>query len=141
VSKRTSILLTVLTMVFLAGAGREARAAISCSECATACANACGTSGVFSCDTLACSGGVGACSWTCRDGSHGYQDCGCSTGGGSPIFKKRPVNPAPTKNSSKQTVKPMQAIKPAQAVKPEQSAKPAQPATSAPAQSEGSTGN
>jgi len=128
---RTRMLLAVVTVVILTCAAREARAA--CSDCATTCASGCiADGGCSSYSSTDCSGGVATCYYQCRDGAHGWADCGC--GGGSPIFKKRPVNPAPTKGFSKQPAKPVQAATAAQPVKPVQpviTARAAKPVSSA----------
>ena len=140
--KRTSILLAVLTMVFLAGAGREAQASNPCyTQCYDTCKAACTARG-STCSAYypepwpgdLCSG---TCGYSCADGYAGNMYCSC--GGGSPIFRKFPT--AHTKTGSKQPAKPVQAAKPAQPAKPVLPTKPVQPAPASPAQNEGSPRN
>jgi len=142
-ARRTLMLLAFAAVVCFAGATREAQAA--CSSCATTCASGCiADGGCLTYSSTQCSGGVSTCYYQCRNGSYGYQDCGC--GAGSPIFKKKPVDPGPNPNnkSLKQPTKliqPVPAAKPAPAAKPEPPAKAEQPAKPEESAPTGSTQN
>jgi hypothetical protein len=124
--KRILMVVAVSTLVCLAGATREVQA--SCSDCATTCAAGCfADGGCFSYSSTDCSGGISTCYYQCQDGEHAWADCSC--GGGSPIFRKRPTQPAPTAKSSIRPGKPVPAAKPAEPAEPqkpvtEQAAKP-----------------
>jgi len=111
--KKLSIAFSILALAFLLGSSLLLAAdCFSSAQCNQMCNDYC-TSKHQTCSSASLSGcdsnGQEVCSVLCNGGSGYFPTCTCSTGGGSPIFRKQPSGPPPqSQKSSKSKVKPAQ---------------------------------
>ena len=95
--RRIPIVLMAVAFVMLLAPMQQAMAVESCSYCQSNCEYYCAINGL-ACFQSVADCGTGTCNFQCSVGGWHWGNCGCPTG--SPIFRKKPIQPAPTSMSS-----------------------------------------